>query len=61
MSTLTQLFSEASEGAGNVHRFLLRKFEECSTGKRVDDMTLVSLEAMSEPISGSLSDFARAS
>lgn len=61
MSTLQQFLSEASEGASNVHRFLLRKFEECSTGKRVDDMTLLSLEAVGTPISGSLPDFARAS
>jgi serine phosphatase RsbU (regulator of sigma subunit) len=60
MSTLQRLLAGASEGARDVHALLLRKFEECTTGKRVDDMTLVALEAMRESISGSFSDFARA-
>lgn len=60
MSMLKGFLAEASEGAGDVHGRLLRKFEESTTGKRVDDMTLVALEAMREPISGSFSDFARA-
>jgi serine phosphatase RsbU (regulator of sigma subunit) len=61
MSTLKRFLAEASDGAGGVHRFLLRKFEECTRGKSADDMTLMALEAMPEPISGSLSEFARAS
>jgi serine phosphatase RsbU (regulator of sigma subunit) len=61
MSTLQRFLSEASEGAGDVHRFLLRKFEECTTGKRVDDMTLVALEATGEPLSRDFAELARAS
>jgi hypothetical protein len=61
MSTLTRFLDEASDGAADVHRFLLRKFEECTRGGRADDMTLMALEAMAEPNSGSLSDLARAS
>jgi sigma-B regulation protein RsbU (phosphoserine phosphatase) len=61
MSTLRGFLNEASEGAGGVHRYLLRKFEECTTGKRVDDMTLMSLEAMPGPMSRSFSDLACAS
>jgi len=61
MSKLTGFLAEASEGAGDVHRFLLRKFEECTGGKRADDMTLIALEAMRGPTSESLSEFARAS
>jgi phosphoserine phosphatase RsbU/P len=56
MSTLKRLLSEAAEGAADVHRFLLQRFEECTTGKRIDDMTLLALEAMPEPTSGRLSD-----
>jgi sigma-B regulation protein RsbU (phosphoserine phosphatase) len=61
MSTLKRFLAEASEDAGDVHRSLLRRFEKCTTGKRADDMTLMVLEAVPEPISGSLLDFARAS
>jgi serine phosphatase RsbU (regulator of sigma subunit) len=61
MSTLTRFLAEASDGAADVHRLLLRKFEECTRGKRADDMTLVALEAMAEPTSKGVSDFARAS
>jgi len=61
MSTLKEFLAEAADGAGNVHVSLLRKFEECTTGKRVDDMTLVAVEGMREPISGSFADLARAS
>lgn len=61
MSTLTQLLAEASEGAGDVHRMLLQKFEECTLGRRADDMTLVALEAMHGPTSRALSNLARAS
>jgi sigma-B regulation protein RsbU (phosphoserine phosphatase) len=61
MSTLQRFLAEASEGAGDVHRFLLRKFEECTAGKRADDMTLVTLEGMPVPISGTFLDLARAS
>ena len=61
MSTLRRFLAEASEGAGRVHRFFLRKFEECTTGKPADDMTLIVLEAASESISERFSDVARAS
>jgi sigma-B regulation protein RsbU (phosphoserine phosphatase) len=61
MSTLTQLLAEASEGAGDVHRILLQKFEECTIGRRADDMTLVALEAMHETGTRALSNLARAS
>jgi phosphoserine phosphatase RsbU/P len=61
MSTLRRFLTEASEGAGRVHRFLLRKFEECTTGKPADDMTLIVLEAAPEAISENSLDFARAS
>lgn len=47
MSTLKRFLSEASEGAPAVHRFLLRKFEECTTEQHSDDMTLVTVEAKS--------------
>jgi serine phosphatase RsbU (regulator of sigma subunit) len=61
MSTLTRFLAEASEGAAGAHRLLLGRFEECTRGKRADDMTLMALEAMPEPTSDSFSDFARAS
>jgi serine phosphatase RsbU (regulator of sigma subunit) len=61
MSSLTRLLAEASEGACHVHRFLLRKFEECTMGTCVDDMTLMALEASPQEMSGSLLDFACAS
>jgi serine phosphatase RsbU (regulator of sigma subunit) len=61
MSTLRRFLAEASEGAGGVHRFILRKFEECTTGKPADDMTLIALEATCDPISQSSLDFAQAS
>jgi serine phosphatase RsbU (regulator of sigma subunit) len=44
MSTLKRLLAEASGGAREVHRILLRKFEECTKGGRADDMTLLVLE-----------------
>jgi len=49
MSTLKRLVAEASEGANNVHRALLRRFEECTAGKVADDMTLMALESTPEP------------
>jgi serine phosphatase RsbU (regulator of sigma subunit) len=49
MSTLKRLVAEASEGASNVHRSLLRRFEECTAGKVADDMTLMALESTPEP------------
>ena len=61
MSTLKRFLAEASEGAGGVHRFFLRKFEECTTGKPADDMTLIALEPTCDPISQSSLDFAQAS
>ena len=63
MTTLKRLLGEAEEGAADVHRFLLRKCEECTRGKRVDDMTLMALEATPEhqPASGRLADLAQAS
>jgi serine phosphatase RsbU (regulator of sigma subunit) len=61
MSTLKQFLAEAADGAGDVHRFLLGKFEERTTGKPLDDMTLVAIEGMREPLSGSFTDLARAS
>jgi serine phosphatase RsbU (regulator of sigma subunit) len=59
MRMLTQLVSEASEGADAMHRSLLQRFEECTTGKRADDMTLMVVEATPEPISGHFLDVAR--
>jgi sigma-B regulation protein RsbU (phosphoserine phosphatase) len=59
MSTLQQFLSDAQSGAVDVHRLLLQKFEECTTGARADDMTLMVLEATPEPISGDLLGFAR--
>jgi serine phosphatase RsbU (regulator of sigma subunit) len=44
MSALKRLLAEASGGAREVHRILLRKFEECTKGGRADDMTLLVLE-----------------
>jgi serine phosphatase RsbU (regulator of sigma subunit) len=65
MSTLKRFVSEASEGAREVHRFLLRKFEDCTTEERSDDMTLMTLEAkpvrFQTPSWTSREDFARAS
>jgi serine phosphatase RsbU (regulator of sigma subunit) len=61
MTTLKRLLAEASEGARGVHRLLLRKFEECTTGTRADDMTLMALEATPQPRARRVSDFARAS
>jgi serine phosphatase RsbU (regulator of sigma subunit) len=45
MTTLTTLLARASGGAAAAHRILLRKCDECTRGKRADDMTLVALEA----------------
>ena len=61
MSTLTRFLAEASDGADHLHRSLLRKFEECTRGKRADDMTLVTLEATPTQIAGTFFDLARAS
>jgi serine phosphatase RsbU (regulator of sigma subunit) len=63
MTTLKRLLGEAEEGAADVHKFLLRKCEECTRGNRVDDMTLMALAAISEPMpaSGGLRDLAQAS
>lgn len=61
MRTLKRFLAEASEGAGDVHRFLLRKFEEYTTGSLADDMTLVALEATLRTSSGSFLELARAS
>jgi serine phosphatase RsbU (regulator of sigma subunit) len=60
MSTLKQLLAETPDGAEGVHGALLRKFDDCTLGGRPDDMTLMALEAMAEPIAGSFLDFARA-
>jgi len=63
MTTLKRLLGEAAEGAADVHRFLLRKCRESSRASRMDDMTLLALEASPEPqpASGSLRDLAQAS
>lgn len=61
MPTLKRLLAEASEGARDVHRLLLREFDECTTGMRADDMTLVALEATLRTSSGSLLELPRAS
>lgn len=60
MSTLQRYVDEAAESADDVHQYLLRKFEECTVGRRADDMTLMALEAKPRPISGRNMDFARA-
>jgi sigma-B regulation protein RsbU (phosphoserine phosphatase) len=54
MTTLRRLVGEADDRAADVHRSLLRKCEECTRGDRVDDMTLMVLEAAPErePASG---------
>lgn len=59
MSTLRELLRDDATTAIDLHRRLLQRFEECTTGARADDMTLMVLEATPEPISGSLLDFAR--
>jgi serine phosphatase RsbU (regulator of sigma subunit) len=46
MSTLIRMLAEPSDGAGDVHRLLLRRLNECTAGALVDDMTLVALEAV---------------
>jgi serine phosphatase RsbU (regulator of sigma subunit) len=61
MGTLQQLLAETPDGAEGVHSVLLRRFDDCTVGGRPDDMTLMALEAMPEPIAGSFLDFARAS
>jgi sigma-B regulation protein RsbU (phosphoserine phosphatase) len=59
MSTLQRFLAEASDDAGHVLHFLLRKFEECTRGKHADDMTLIALEVASEPITERFFDLAR--
>ena len=61
MSTLRTLFAETREGAYGVHRLLLRKFEECTAGRRADDMTLVALEAMTDVSASNTIEYAKAS
>jgi serine phosphatase RsbU (regulator of sigma subunit) len=63
MTTLKRLLAEAEERAADVHRFLLRKCEECTRGNRVDDMTLMALEATPErePASSGVRQLAQAS
>jgi serine phosphatase RsbU (regulator of sigma subunit) len=56
MSTLSKLLAESAEKAGDVHRFLLRKFEDSTLGKRADDMTLITLEPIPSPLSQSFLD-----
>jgi serine phosphatase RsbU (regulator of sigma subunit) len=50
----------ASNPAHTVHEALLRKFDDCTAGGRPDDMTLMVLQAIFEPIGGSFLDLARA-
>lgn len=59
MSTLKGFLGKAADDASEVHSFFLQKFEECTTGTRTDDMTLMVLGANPDPISASLLDFAR--
>jgi sigma-B regulation protein RsbU (phosphoserine phosphatase) len=59
MSTLKRFLSEASDDASEVHGYFLHKFEECTTGIRTDDMTLMVLGAKHDPISAGLLDFSR--
>lgn len=63
MTTLKRLLGEAEDRAADVHRFLLRKCEECTRGNRVDDMTLMALEPTPapEPASESVCQLAQAS
>ncbi|HEX7669206.1 MAG TPA: PP2C family protein-serine/threonine phosphatase [Polyangiaceae bacterium] len=71
MSTLKRLLDETmvapdasrpsgSNRARTVHEALLRKFDDCTAGGRPDDMTLMVLQAIFEPIGSSFLDFARA-
>lgn len=50
-----------SNRARTIHDALLRKFDDCTAGGRPDDMTLMVLQAIFEPIGSSFLDFARAS
>jgi sigma-B regulation protein RsbU (phosphoserine phosphatase) len=61
MSTLRRMLSEAHESAADVYRFLLRKFEERTAGRLIDDMTLIALESTVQPGSWMPSGLARAS
>jgi serine phosphatase RsbU (regulator of sigma subunit) len=61
MSTLRRLLAEASEGAADVHRLLLRACDKSNQGKCADDMTLVALEATPEVATERFLDLARAS
>jgi len=47
MSTSRRLFAKASRGARGAHRLFRRRFEECTSGRPADDMTLLAVEAMS--------------
>lgn len=47
MSTTRSLFAKAAAGATAAHESFLRKFEEETFGRRTDDMTLVTVEALS--------------
>jgi phosphoserine phosphatase RsbU/P len=61
MSTLQTLLAETRGGASGVHRFLLRRFEECTAGRRADDMTLVALEALMDVRASNTVEYAKAS
>jgi len=61
MSTLRTLFAETREGACGVHRLFLRKFEECTAGRRADDMTLVALETLADVSASNTIEYAKAS
>jgi sigma-B regulation protein RsbU (phosphoserine phosphatase) len=61
MSTLKRLLAEPHESGAEVYRFLLRKFEERTAGRLIDDMTLMALEATVQPGSWRPSHLARAS
>jgi len=60
MSTVSRFLGEASEGAADVHRFLLEKLDQLTAGTLGDDMTLVAVEATHE-LSNDLRDYAQAS
>jgi serine phosphatase RsbU (regulator of sigma subunit) len=44
MVTLRKLLARVPAGRGALHRSLVKLLDECSAARRVDDMTLVSLE-----------------
>jgi sigma-B regulation protein RsbU (phosphoserine phosphatase) len=61
MSAVKRLLAEAAYGGREAHQLLLNNLAECCQGRATDDMTLVTLEVISESRVETESHLARAS